>query len=246
MSIAAMHYEIISTKPKDQNDCPSTTPQHTQTLTSLMEARHSTRSFLPTPIPQNLLKEALALAQQTPSNSNLQPWRVKILSGNALQRLSNALLSAVAVNTQPTTAPIPDAYRHYRSALGKKMYGPDGYDVKREDKEGMEKARRRNYAFFDAPVGMVVCMDKSLAEVDVMCVGMYVQVLCLLLAERGVASCVQVSVAGYPDVIREELGIGEDMLVLTGIAVGFEDEAAGLNKLDMERDGWWESVEFVE
>ncbi len=110
----------------------------------------------------------------------------------------------------------------------------------------MEKARRRNYAFVGAPLGMIVCMDRRLADVDVMCVGMYVQTLCLLLAERGVASCVQVSVAGYPNVIRKELGIGEGTLVLTGIAAGYEDEDVRLNQLAVERDGWWKAVEFVE
>jgi hypothetical protein len=73
-----------------------------------------------------------------------------------------------------------------------------------------------------------------------------VQSLCLLLAERGVASCVQVSVAGYPDVVRKELGIGEGMSVLSGIAVGFEDEGSRLNRLRVVRDGVKECVEFVE
>lgn len=89
-------------------------------------------------------------------------------------------------------------------------------------------------------------MDKSLADVDVMCVGMYMQSLSLLLAERGVACCWQVSVAGYPDVVRKELGIGEDMLVLSGGAVGYEDEGARPNGIRSARDGWRECVEFVE
>ncbi|KAF2632723.1 hypothetical protein BU25DRAFT_436457 [Macroventuria anomochaeta] len=138
------------------------------------------------------------------------------------------------------------SYRHYRSALGKQLYGPDGYDVARDQEEGMEKARMRNYTFFDAPVGMIICMDKSLAEGDVMCVGMYVQTLYLFLAERGVASCVQVSVARYPEVIKEVSGIGEDMLILSGVAVGFEVAAAKLNELRIGRDAWRECDKFIE
>lgn len=226
--------------------CPLSTPEQSKTVTSLMQARHSTRAFQQTPVPSALLHEALSLAQHAPSNSNLQPWRIKVLKGDALHRLTTALLAAVAAGQTPTTAPIAESFRHYRSALGKALYGSNGYNVAREDKEGMETARRRNYTFFDAPVGMVVYMDRSLADVDVMCVGMYVQALCLLLAERGLASCVQVSVAGYPDVIREVLGIGRDMLVLSGIAVGFEDEAASLNRLDMGRDALGSCVEFLQ
>lgn len=178
-----------------------------------MRTRHSTRAFLSKPVPQDLLYEVLELAQQTASNSNCQPWRLKILTGSALHRLSSALLAAVSSGVEPTTAPIPEHYRHYRSAFGHLLYGPEGYNIPRSDKEAMETARRRNYTFFNAPVGMIICMDKSLADVDVMCAGMYMQSLSLLLAERGVACCWQVSVAGYPDVVRKELGIGEDMLV---------------------------------
>ena len=229
-----------------QNDTSPTTTNSPQTLTTLMQTRHSTRSFLPTPVPRPLLHEALTLAQQTPSNSNLQPWRLKVLTGPALKRLSTALLAAVDQGRASTTAPIPEAYRHYRSAMGKELYGPNGYAVAREDSQGMEAARRRNYTFFDAPLAMIVYMDKQLAEVDIMCVGMYVQALCLLLAERGLASCVQVSVAGYPDVVREMVGIGEGMSVLSGIAVGFEDEGSRLNRLRVGRDGVAECVEFME
>lgn len=229
-----------------QDNTPTTPTKPPQTLTTLMQTRHSTRSFLLTPVPRPLLHEALTLAQQTPSNSNLQPWRLKVLTGPALKRLSAALLAAVDQGRTPTTAPIPEAYRHYRSAMGKKLYGPNGYAVAREDAQGMEAARRRNYAFFDAPLAMIVYMDKQLAEVDVMCVGMYVQALCLLLAERGLASCVQVSVAGYPDVVREVVGIGEGMSVLSGIAVGFEDEGSRLNRLRVGRDGVAECLEFME
>lgn len=57
---------------------------------SIME-RHSTRMFLPQPVPRELVKEALALAQHAPSNSNIQPWRLVFVSGTARNRLKDAL-----------------------------------------------------------------------------------------------------------------------------------------------------------
>lgn len=170
------------------------------TLTSLLATRHSTRAFLPTPIPLPLLKCALALAHLSPSNSNLQPWRIKILTGAALTRLSAALVAAKSANVTPSTAPIPDSYRHYRSALGRQLYGPQGYDIAQEDEEGMRAAQVRNYRFFDAPCGVVVYMERYLAQIDVLSVGMWVQSFCLALGERGVACCVSASVAGYGEV----------------------------------------------
>jgi nitroreductase len=225
---------------------PTSTSGADNTLTSLMRTRHSVRTFLPNPVPRDLLHDVFSLAQQTSSNSNCQPWRLKILTGSALQRLSSALLDAVKAGADPTTAPIPEHFKHYRSEFGHMLYGPEGYDIARGNKEAMETARRRNYAFFDAPVGMVVYMDRSLADVDVMCVGMYMQSVSLLLGERGVACCWQVSVAGYPDVVRRELGIGGEMVVLSGGAVGYEDVGARPNAIRSSRDAWGDHVEFVE
>lgn len=81
----------------------------------------------------------------------------------------------------------------YRSAMGHALYGEKGYNIPRGAKDDMEKARRRNYTFFDAPVGMIISMDSKLAAVDILSVGLYLQMLCLLLQERGLGSCIQVS-----------------------------------------------------
>lgn len=210
-----------------------------------MLSRHSTRAFLSKPVPQNVLEEVLALAQNSPSNSNLQPWRLKVLSGPALQRLSNELLDAFASGQKPTTEPIPNDYKHYRSELGHVLYGPNGYNVDRSNEEGTLQAQKRNYSFFDAPIGVIVCMDKRLAPVDTLSIGMYLQTVCLLLSERGLAHCVQVSIAGYPDVVRKTLGIDEGMEVLTGMAIGYEDESSRLNRLGIRRDVFSQSVEFM-
>ena len=45
-------------------------------LDQAITERHSTRMFLPQPVPRELVNEALALAQFAPSNSNIQPWHV--------------------------------------------------------------------------------------------------------------------------------------------------------------------------
>ena len=64
----------------------------------------------------------------------------------------------------------------------------------------MRAAQVRNYRFFDAPCGVVVCLERCLAQMDVLSVGMWVQAFCLGLGERGVACCVSASVAGYGEV----------------------------------------------
>jgi nitroreductase len=181
------------------NSCSGINEGH-KCVAKILSSRHSTRAFQKTPVPHAVLEEVLAISQHAPSNSNLQPWRLKVVTGSALQRLTSSLASTVSSGTPSAVKPIPEPYRHYRSALGKQLYGPEGYDIPRADEERMREAQLRNYKFFDAPCAFIICMERSLEQVDVLSIGMYVQALCLLLAEHGIATCVEVSVAGYPQV----------------------------------------------
>jgi nitroreductase len=97
--------------------------------------------------------------------------------------------------------------------------------IARHDKEGRRLAQLRNWEFFRAPVGAVVCMHRDLGLVDSLGVGMFLQTLVLALTERGLGTCVQVSIAAYPEILRAQLGIPEELTVLCGLAIGYPDPA---------------------
>src|SRR3984893_16515844 len=67
--------------------------------------RHSTRSVLPQPVPRELVNEALALAQDAPSNSNIQPWHMVFASGASRDRLVAALLDEAQRRAAQYSAP---------------------------------------------------------------------------------------------------------------------------------------------
>ena len=69
----------------------------------------------------------------------------------------------------------------------------------------------RNFEFFGAPVIGVVCMPKQMGNIDALGVGMWLQTLKLVLVQRGLGSCAQVSVTGFPDVVRREFGVDEGL-----------------------------------
>ncbi|KAI8954512.1 oxidoreductase [Xylaria longipes] len=198
-------------------------------------ARHSTRLYLPKPVPRPLLERALSLAAHSPSNTNTQAWRLFIVTGDALTRLKSSLLGAAA-ERPPQVPRMPAAFAAHRSALGRQIYG-EGWGLAPDDAAGRRAAALRNFDFFGAPVGVVVCMDGGLPSQMAFSVGMYVQTFLLALTELGVGSCVEISVAGYPDVVRREVGIAEDLRVLVAVAVGFEDGEAGVNQIRIARDG---------
>jgi len=195
--------------------------------------RRSTRMFLPDPVPRHLLEESLELAMRAPSNSNVQPWHVTFTSGAARDRLVAAMLDR-ARSEPPNVPGLPPAFAHLRRELGAQVYGSMG--IARDDSEARHIAVLRNWEFFRAPVGGVVSMHQDFGLVDSMGVGMFLQTLLLALTARGLGSCVQVAIAGYPDTVREQLGIASEMTILCGLAVGYPDPGFPANSLRIGRE----------
>jgi nitroreductase len=207
-------------------------------------ARHSTRLFLrDKPAPRELVIEALDLAIRAPSNSNIQPWRLVFNSGPARDRLVKALLEE-AEKGEPRVPSLPEVFHHFRSDLGALVYGSMG--VPRHDTEARRVAVLRNWEFFRAPLGAIVCMHRDLDYVDALGVGMFLQTFMLALTARGIGSCVQVSIAGYPDVIREQLGVVEDLRILCGLSIGYPDPDFPGNNLHTPRSPLEHNMVFVD
>jgi nitroreductase len=206
--------------------------------------RHSSRLFLrDKPVPKELVTEALELAVRAPSNSNIQPWQVVLTSGPARDRLVEALLEQADTGA-PQVPRLPAEFEHFRRDLGSLVYGSMG--VPRHDAEARRVAVRRNWEFFRAPMAAIVCMHRDLEFVDSLGVGMFLQTFLLGLTARGLGSCVQVSIAGYPETVREQLGISADMRVLCGVAIGYPDPDFPANTLNVPRNPLGDNVVFLE
>ncbi|RYP20977.1 hypothetical protein DL765_002514 [Monosporascus sp. GIB2] len=217
-------------------------------LEEAIKTRHSSRQFLPDKeVPHTVLEQALQLATHAPSNSNTQAWRLFVVRGAALARLRNALYDHAAAPDAPppAAAELPPALQAYRSELGALLYG-ELMGLARSDSAGRRSAVLRNYRFFDAPVGVIVCMSADLRGQAALCVGMYLQTLLLALTEAGVGSCVQIAIAGYPDVVRREVGIPADLEILCGISLGYEDGEAAINRGRIGREPVERTTVWVE
>ncbi len=213
-------------------------------LDDAIKQRYSSRNFLPKPVPRELLHEALALAQRAPSNSNIQPWHVTFVSGTPRDRLASALV-AEAKRVPPRAAmALPPQFQKQRFALGSQIYGAMG--IAREDKAGRKGYVLRNWEFFHAPVAGFVCLHKDLGLADAVGVGMYLQTLLLALTERGLGSCVQVSLAGYPDIVRSHLAIPAELNILCGLSIGYADPDYPMNKVRAGREPIQNNVAFVD
>lgn len=219
-----------------------------RTLRDVVSRRKSTRAFLPEPPPAADIVELLRLASRAPSGANMQPWRVYVVAGAEREALVDAVGARLDGGAMPEDSPDFHVYpsrevlnlpankplRARRLKLGLDMYALLG--VGREDTAGSLRALKRNFTFFDAPVGMIVTVDKALDRNGWGHVGCFLQTLCLLAEERGLGTCLQEAWSQvHPEVVAA-LGIDtEREAVWCGVALGYPDPSAPVNKLETER-----------
>jgi len=205
-------------------------------------SRRSVRAFLPTPVPRALLEELLTLAGRAPSGTNTQPWIVYVLQGTARDRLCAKILAAhnsprVAVTHREEFPYYPEEwkspYLDRRRKVGYDLYGLLG--IGKGDKARMHQQLGRNYLFFDAPVGLICTMDRSLAQGSLLDYGMFLQSLMLAARARGLDSCPQAAFNRYHRIIREELQLPDDEVIVCAMALGYADPQAPENQLLTER-----------
>lgn len=222
--------------------------KHEQTfnvLSQIVLSRHSIRRFTSDPVPPALLHSCLSLAQHAPSDSNIQNWRLHLATNTARDRIVSTLSSHASTHG-PNIPPIPEKFTHYRSTFGQILYGPQGYNIPRSEKTAHREAQLRNFSFFDAPVVGVITQDKILGLVDALCVGLYINTLILALTAKGLGSCLQISVTGFPEVLREEFQLDEDQEILCGIAIGWPDKQDRINELDVPREDVGKCVRILD
>lgn len=216
-------------------------------LATALSARRSVRGFRPEPLAPDELNALFVTAQRAPSWCNIQPWRVWVTSPPRTADLA-AKMQAAARSGLPhpeLAFPIeyPAPYAEHRRACGGALYGAMG--IPRDDKASRYDAWLRNYAFFDAPHCAVVACDRRLLPYALIDVGVWLGYLLAEAQTRGVDTCPMASIAAYPEVLRAELGIGPELVILFGIAIGREDAAVPANSCRTARAPLADNVTFL-
>ena len=217
---------------------------------SLVEAvskRRSVRGFLDKEVPQQVINRIFEIAQQAPSNCNVQPWKAYVASGE----LKESLKKKMYENTTNRVSPNPDysytnsfenEYRTRQVECAVALYTKMG--IGREDKEGRMRAVLRNFEFFDAPYIAFIGMDPSFGTTVAVDVGMWAQTLMLTMVAFGLHSCPMGTMRNYPDLVRQAFDVEDGTKILFGISFGYEDSALPANETRTTRDATSSNVVF--
>jgi nitroreductase len=219
-----------------------TDDQRRAAVDDAITSRRSLRAFLPTPVARETIEDILRVASRAPSGTNTQPWQVHVLTGAARDALCQRILAAhddpaVAATHAEEYAYYPtqwqSPYIDRRRKVGWDLYGLLG--LAKTDKAGMHRQHGRNYAFFDAPVGLIFTIDRVMQQGSWLDYGMFLQSLMVAARARGLDTCPQAAFTQYHRLIAEQLGLGLGEMVVCGMALGHADPEAVENTLVTER-----------
>ena len=206
-------------------------------------SRQSIRAFLPTPVPRETIEEILAVASRAPSGTNTQPWKVTVLTGAARQRLTDAITAAYDDPEQRRLH--TEEYAYYptrwiepylgrRRKIGWDLYGLLG--IGRDDKARMHAQHGRNYRFFDAPVGLIFSIDRVMEQGSWLDYGMFLQSIMVAARARGLDTCPQAAFTQFHRIIREQLALPDNEMVVCGMSLGHANMSKIENTLQTERE----------
>lgn len=195
--------------------------------------RSSTRAFLPTPLPDGLLRHLLGVARQAPSGANLQPGEIVHVRGSVRAALCDALCDAHHAGRHEEEDyryfpnPMPHTLRRRQVAAAQALYQALG--VARDDTLGRTAQFTRNFQFFEAPVALLVTIDARLGAGGYMDLGMMLHGLMVAAEAEGIASCAIGAMAHFPRLIRTTLGLPDSRHIVCGMALGYRDPSAPVN-----------------
>lgn len=224
-----------------------------QVVDDVIISRRSVRAFLPQAVSVDDIKKILDISARAPSGSNTQPWKVYVLTGSKLHQLSEYILAAH--NDLEAAKRHQEEYNYYpvkwispylerRRKIGWDLYALLG--LGRENKHGMHAQHGRNYAFFNAPVGLIFTIDRVMEQGSWLDYGMFLQNIMLAARARGLDTCPQAAFTQYYKIIGDVLHLPENEMLVCGMSLGYADTEKIENTLVTERENLDNFVQFLD
>ncbi len=209
-------------------------------VSEAIDSRMSCRAFLSNPVPAQIVRTILETAKRAPSGGNIQPWHVTVLAGAPLQELLSDVCAKLSTNpggegTEYDVYPkqLTEPYRSRRFKCGEDLYAT--INIARHDRSGRLQQFAKNFRLFGAPVVLFFAIERQMGVGQWVDLGMFMQSIMLLAREQGLHTCAQESWAVWHKTIESHLQLAPELMLFCGMALGYRDEEAPINRLRTER-----------
>ena len=206
----------------------------------IAQARRSIRGYKKDPIPREILEEIIHIAKQAPSSMNTQPWHFHVLTGEPLERIrkgnTEKMMAGSSVDREiKLNHGYEGPHRERQVEIAVQLFEAMG--IARDDKERRMDWVMRGFRQFDAPVSIVITVDKALADDTIAHFDCGAATYGLVLAawSKGIGSVINGQGIMQSSVVRENANIPEDQVIMPCVAMGYPDESFVANDVKSRR-----------
>jgi nitroreductase len=214
-----------------------------------IRARYSVRDFKADPIPEETAMKILEAATRSPSSGNSQPWEIFVAGGKTLEKIRGIYADRFekGVQGKPELAGTPPdqqpaAFQERMSVLQAERAELLGQDPK--DPATMRTNMMKISRFYGAPLLLALCMERTLNPSATFNMGLLTQTICLAAQGLGIGSLIAGWFISHPDVLRQELGIPDNLIIVAGIGLGYPNNESIINTFRSSRRPIQEVVRY--
>ncbi len=202
--------------------------------------RRSIRGYQQKPVPRELIEEIIDLAKRAPSSMNTQPWHFHVITGEPLERIrkgnTEKMMSGSAVDREiKMNHGYEGPHRERQIEIAVQLFEAMG--IARDDKPKRQDWVMRGFRQFDAPVSIVITVDKALADDTIAHFDCGAATYGLVLAawSKGLGSVINGQGIMQSSVVRENANIPEDEVIMTCVAMGYPSDEFVANDVKSRR-----------
>ena len=215
-------------------------------VSEAVNSRQSIRAFTDQEVSDELIQRLLEKSARAASGGNLQPWKIFVINNETMINF----LKFQEDWTDPETPAydiypenLSEPYKTSRYEVGAEMYSI--LDIDRDDKEGRFKQMLENFKFFGAPSAFFCFVDRQMGRPQWSDLGMFLQNFMLLAKEVGLDTCPQEAWAIKQESVTAFVKAPDELMLFCGMAIGYKDDEAKINKLRTQRRPFEDWATFV-
>ena len=215
-------------------------------VSEAINSRQSIRAFTDQEVSDELIQRLLEKSARAASGGNLQPWKIFVINNETMinflkfqEDWTDPETPAYDIYPENLTEP----YKTSRYEVGAEMYSI--LDIDRDDKEGRFKQMLENFKFFGAPSAFFCFVDRQMVRPQWSDLGMFLQNFMLLAKEVGLDTCPQEAWAIKQESVTAFVKAPDELMLFCGMAIGYKDDEAKINKLRTERRLFEDWATFV-